>query len=264
LKGEYEVKKFVIGVFCGLLCSIPTITFANEFIQAVLFPSKISFQINNEKVDLNQQENEVLNYKNKAYIPLRSFSEAMGATVDFVSATNQGDGMNEINITQVSPTIWELKRSSALSEMCTGIPFTITAAFSPGDGESSGDIPIDKINNYQIHVNNYMKENVDIDPMELVIEVYTTDSQGAIGDLIYTHALPPLKGLIPSQFGYDATITWDQIRKDGNKLTPGDYFIVVKRPSQITYNLDGSNVNKTEDIVHFMGCNLSYYRTKFK
>jgi hypothetical protein len=75
------VKKYFI---CGTVLSISTVAFVSDTIQAYLFPSKVKFHLDN----------------NKAYIPLRSFSEAMGASVNFESASNATENLNIIDISR--------------------------------------------------------------------------------------------------------------------------------------------------------------------
>jgi len=93
------MKKFMIGLICGIVLSVSTVVFASGSIQAVLFPSKISFHVNNAVKEMDGAgDNAVLNYNNKTYIPLRAFSEAMGATVTYDAASNATGNLNNINI----------------------------------------------------------------------------------------------------------------------------------------------------------------------
>lgn len=89
---------FVAGLCAGIGLSIGTAAFASGSIQAVLFPSKVNFLVNDTVRQMDNIENEVLNYNHKAYIPLRTFAESMGAVVEFVPASPETGGQNKINI----------------------------------------------------------------------------------------------------------------------------------------------------------------------
>jgi hypothetical protein len=99
------MKKFIIGLICGSVLSISTVVFASDSIQAVLFPSKVSFHVNNVVKEIDGTgDNAILNYKNKSYIPLRTFSEAMGATVTYEAASSATGNLNKIDIYSTSAT----------------------------------------------------------------------------------------------------------------------------------------------------------------
>lgn len=79
-------KRFVgLGV---LLCFLlfPLRTTAYDAIQTVLFPVPIF--INGEKTDLNSDYT-VLNYKGHAYVPIRFFTEKLGALVGYNEITSE-------------------------------------------------------------------------------------------------------------------------------------------------------------------------------
>jgi hypothetical protein len=76
---------------------------------------------------------------------------------------------------------------------------------------------------------------------------------------VYSRPLPPLSGVIPGSFGYRATVTWDHTGSDGKEVPPGEYSVWLVRPSEVTYNVLGSEEMKTESIYGGMGCNLEYF-----
>lgn len=93
------MKKFIIGFVCGAALASSTAVMAADSIQAFLFPSQVVIR-NDETIkpiDVTG-ENAVINYNNKAYIPLRTFAEAMGANVDFEEAAAHNGFKNQINI----------------------------------------------------------------------------------------------------------------------------------------------------------------------
>jgi hypothetical protein len=257
------MKKFAIGLFCGLLLSLATVVFASNSIQAILFPSKVWFHSNGAVKELDSTvENEVLNYNNKAYIPLRAFAEAMGAAVGYESASSREDGMNKIEILQAKN--WKLKRALTPNQMCTGIPVTITVNHDPAADGTTGFVPIGEQSTFHVNLMNYMQDNMIINPVDLKFEVYTMNPNGGFGTLVYSRSLPTISGLVPSQFGYEATINWDQRGLDGDLLSAGKYFINIKRPSDISYIVEGSNEQKSVLIASAMGCNLNNFGTELK
>lgn len=76
------MKKFILGLSCGLLFAGSSIAFASDSIQALLFPA--SFEINGSNIELNN-EYKVLNVDGHAYVPIRFIAESMGGTIDYDS-----------------------------------------------------------------------------------------------------------------------------------------------------------------------------------
>ncbi len=76
------MKKYIIGFVCGVVIATSTTVIATDSIQAYLFPSEVVIRSGEtiRPIDING-ENTVINYNNRAYIPLRTFAEAMGAEV---------------------------------------------------------------------------------------------------------------------------------------------------------------------------------------
>src|SRR5665647_3753567 len=92
------MKKFIIGLLCGAVLSMTTVAFATNAVKAVLFPSKVTFYTNTTiKVLDGTEDNTILNYNNKAYIPLRAFTDAMGAKVNYRAPAANG-GLAKIDI----------------------------------------------------------------------------------------------------------------------------------------------------------------------
>jgi hypothetical protein len=258
------MKKFMIGIVCGVFLSFSSVVAASEAIQAILFPSKVIFHVNNSEKQLDgAKDDPILSYNNKAYIPLRTFAEAMGATVAYESASVRADGKHKIDIT---PSMnWTLLRAPEPIGMCRGFPMTITVNHVENEGAPSGVVPIDKPSTFHVQLFNYTEGNMVMKPVNLDFEVYTMDpATGGMGTLVYSRPLPALTGLVPSQLGYEASITWDQKGLDGKQLPPAKYMIQVKRPSELSYTLEGSSELKTVRMDTGMGCNLNYFGIEFK
>jgi hypothetical protein len=74
------LKKFILGLSCGLVIACSSVAFASDSIQALLFPA--SFEINGSNVALNN-DYKVLNVEGRAYVPIRFVAENLGATIDY-------------------------------------------------------------------------------------------------------------------------------------------------------------------------------------
>lgn len=92
-KGSDKLKKFILGLLCGIIISTSSIVYASDFIQTTFFPAK--FIINGQSKELNS-EYTILNYNNHAYVPIRFVAENMGAIVDY------NDNTKTISINNIS------------------------------------------------------------------------------------------------------------------------------------------------------------------
>jgi hypothetical protein len=85
-RGETTMKKFILGLSCGLLLAGSSVAFASDTIQALLFPA--SFEINGSRVELNS-DYQILNVEGHAYVPIRFVAENLGATIEYDSETQR-------------------------------------------------------------------------------------------------------------------------------------------------------------------------------
>lgn len=90
------MKKYIIGFLSGTVLSLTTVAFASGVIQVSLFPSKVKFHVNNTVKEIDGLD--ILNYNNRIYIPLRSFSETIGSSVNFQPASKDTENVNLIDI----------------------------------------------------------------------------------------------------------------------------------------------------------------------
>ena len=86
MEGVSFMKKFILGVSCGLLIAGSSVAFASDTIQALLFPA--SFEINGNQVAMNS-EYHILNVDGHAYVPVRFVAENLGATIDYDSESQK-------------------------------------------------------------------------------------------------------------------------------------------------------------------------------
>jgi len=89
---------FFTGLGVGIALTASTAAFASDNIQAVLFPSKVHFLMNGTVKQIDGTgDDAIINYNNKAYIPLRTFAESMGAVVQYSTPSEQ-TGRSSIDI----------------------------------------------------------------------------------------------------------------------------------------------------------------------
>lgn len=79
------MKKFVLGLICGIGLTATTAVYASDTIQAYLFPA--NFVFNGVSKQLDSNEYVVLNHNGHAYVPVRFVSESMGALVKYEDTT---------------------------------------------------------------------------------------------------------------------------------------------------------------------------------
>lgn len=92
------MKKIILGVLCGVTITIPLTVFAATQVTAYLYPSKVTIYKGDSLMTLNSAESPFINYNNRIYVPLRTFSEAIGCHVDFEAASSGDGGINTINV----------------------------------------------------------------------------------------------------------------------------------------------------------------------
>ncbi|WP_379137255.1 stalk domain-containing protein [Paenibacillus sp. sgz500958] len=74
------MKKFIIGLICGVVITCSSAAFASGSIQAVLFPAV--FQINEHTVPLSK-DYKVVSLDGHAYVPVRFVAEHLGAVIGY-------------------------------------------------------------------------------------------------------------------------------------------------------------------------------------
>jgi hypothetical protein len=335
------MKKYIIGFVCGTILSMSTVAFASDSIKAFLFPSKVMFHSNNYIKEIDGSD--VLNYKNRAYVPLRSFAEGMGATVNYQASinlnsidifsstvpTNNGltlkdpdgyvsignldvvsngkyynqitSGSIQINkdlngkvieldvlnkqgqIIGTSDYVFILNQDidqpkpGDIRQFKTNINFDANQEISyrvsvhdilkpvhnqtidPKNGDPiavmfappfnfSGKLSIGNINSFTVDVFNTSDTDITVQPINLEFDVYTTDAQDNKKSLVYSYKLPTISGTLASKSGYREVTPWNQRGSNGQYLTPGNYIVELKMPSNINYTLKGSNDVKTYEV----------------
>ncbi|MFC4775814.1 hypothetical protein ACFO9Q_03350 [Paenibacillus sp. GCM10023252] len=80
-------KKMVLALACGAVVTFATGAIASPKIQAVLFPSTIKVHKYMGANEIGQTDGEVINYNKRVYVPLRTFAQAMDATISYEPPT---------------------------------------------------------------------------------------------------------------------------------------------------------------------------------
>jgi hypothetical protein len=84
------MKKFIIGLLCGIALSAATAVTASDTVKTFLTRVTMDFHINGEQSNVNSDQMAVITYKDRIYVPLRFFSEKIGATVDYTLPQYKG------------------------------------------------------------------------------------------------------------------------------------------------------------------------------
>ncbi|MDF2652465.1 MAG: hypothetical protein K0Q73_8270 [Paenibacillus sp.] len=198
------MKKWMFGLLSAVIVMLLTAAVPSSTIQGTLFPSIVTIHNGNEaKTIEGTGDNGVINYNNKAYIPLRLFSEEMGASVGYEPASEATNGLHKIDIYQgIAPISWSLERTDLIFSQATDIcssynfPFYIIPAQFPRIADDKDDT-----HNFNLKVHNLMPDDISVKPIELTFEV--TDEAN---NIIYSRPLPPVTGVIPSKFGFNAVV----------------------------------------------------------
>ncbi|SDN40974.1 Copper amine oxidase N-terminal domain-containing protein [Paenibacillus sp. yr247] len=81
------MKKFILGLACGVLLTASTAVYASGTIQAYLFP--VAFEINGHEKKLDS-EYTALNFNGHAYVPVRFVAESLGMGVRYINSLESG------------------------------------------------------------------------------------------------------------------------------------------------------------------------------
>ncbi|MDD9268171.1 DUF4309 domain-containing protein [Paenibacillus sp. GCM10023248] len=118
------MKKFILGMVCGMALTATTAVYAADTIQTYLFPVK--FEFNGESKPLDEKEYVVLNHNGHAYVPLRYAAESMGKLARYNEETRT-ISIDDTNLSQ--KLILDSKFLTAASQgKLSGIEFGIGAS----------------------------------------------------------------------------------------------------------------------------------------
>ncbi|MBP1996535.1 stalk domain-containing protein [Paenibacillus eucommiae] len=254
------MKKLLTGVAIGVILMLTTAAVSSTSIQATLFPSKVTIH-NGSKITTidGTGKDGIINYNNKSYIPLRTFSEAMGAKVDYESASKQTNGVHKIDIYQSQANNWSLYKvdepegAQLYSVTCPEYPIRMQIWDITKAGSTK--------KKFNFVVSNFMGEDIRINPIDLTVNIYKSDNNGNREYLIFSKSAPTFSELIPNKYEYLFTFEWDGKGLDGKVAPLGKYSVELIRPEEVKYTVHGSNELKTKAIDAWLlgGCNIPFY-----
>lgn len=135
-----NLRKFFQGLLVGVGLTASAAVFASNSIQATLFPTTLNFHVNGKLTPIDGAgDNGVLNYNNKAYIPLRLFSENIGSTVDFKSISDTDPQKHQIDVYTEDDQNFTIKDSKGFVSIGS-----VQASISPASNTATGIIKINK------------------------------------------------------------------------------------------------------------------------
>lgn len=104
------MKKFLLGLVCGMGLTATTAVYALETIQAYLFP--VRYEFNGQAKELDS-EYATLNYNGHAYVPVRFVAESLGVGVRYINSITEGKVisiMNEpTNVDETTKKVWDIQ-----------------------------------------------------------------------------------------------------------------------------------------------------------
>jgi hypothetical protein len=104
------LKKFILGLTCGIILTASTAVYASDTIQAYLFPVTIEFNGHDKKLD---SEYKVLNYNGHAYVPVRFVAESLGVGVRYINSIELGKVISIMdkptNVDETTKKVWEIQ-----------------------------------------------------------------------------------------------------------------------------------------------------------
>jgi hypothetical protein len=233
-----------MGVVVGAGVASCATVFASVSLQAYLFPSQVTYHVKDQSKLLDVSgDNKVINVNNKAYIPLRLFSESLGATVNYQPPSEASNGFNKIDITfpdNIANYVqaWTLTQTNGyydgiLSEDA-GISF----------GKSSIHFETKTIKP-QILFKNEAKQAIIIQPLNIEYQVIKVNQDGT-DTVLFDYKIPTLEGKIPASSWFTANVpAWDFKDSQGIFVEPGKYALAIKAPTTLNYSFEGSAETKT-------------------
>jgi hypothetical protein len=233
-----------MGVVVGAGIASCATVFAEASLKAYLFPSQVTYHVKAQSKLLDVSgDNQVINVNNKAYIPLRLFSESLGATVNYQAPSLASNGFNAIDI-----TFQENVANSVQAWTLTQTNGYFDGILSDSAGISFGKTSIHfdtKTIKPLISFKNSAKQAITIEPLNIEYQVVKVNEDGT-DTVLFDYKIPTLGGKVPASSLFTANVpAWDFKDSQGNFVEPGKYALVIKAPKTLDYTFEGSKETKT-------------------
>jgi hypothetical protein len=132
------MRRFIIGLTCGVVISLSSVVYASDSIQALLFPA--NFKINGQIKELSS-EYSILNYKGHVYFPIRFIAEDMGGKVSYdsdsqtISVNTKVTGLanGSLNVNQIK-TLLKISITESEIKKIFGVHYTELTGTPPEAG----------------------------------------------------------------------------------------------------------------------------------
>ncbi|GBG09533.1 hypothetical protein PAT3040_04183 [Paenibacillus agaridevorans] len=79
------IKKFILGLICGIGIITFTAAAVSEEVRAKLTPVYVNFHMGGDEHSLSSDDTKILNYKGHLFVPLRSFANEIGGSVYYTA-----------------------------------------------------------------------------------------------------------------------------------------------------------------------------------
>ncbi|KRF10188.1 hypothetical protein ASG89_01220 [Paenibacillus sp. Soil766] len=104
------MKRFILGLICGMGLTATTTVFASDTIQAYLFPVKYEF---NGQIKQLDSDYTTLNYNGHAYVPVRFVAESLGVGVRYINSITEGKVISikngPTNVDETTKKVWDIQ-----------------------------------------------------------------------------------------------------------------------------------------------------------
>lgn len=233
------MKKMALSLISGVLFSFATAAVASSpTIEAILFPSTVHFHHEGRINTLEDNDNTILNYNNSVYVPLRSFAEKMGATVNYTPPNSETGSLPQIDI-HSAPMQWGLVAVQPPGNLPLS-PLSLKLGSVKADAGTNSDF----IGIYA-ELFNTGKEIIDITKtkLEIKIEKVTEEKLELVWSGEISSPTSPGELMIPSSntevvwARKSPILHWDKKDMNGNLVPPGQYQISLSQPANIEYSI---------------------------
>jgi hypothetical protein len=169
--------------------------------------------------------------------------------------------MNNRKLESLSVVVHDTLKQYPVTEVNTDWGNPVAIYFAPRFNYfNDGLLPLGEVSPFSIDVVNTSANNIVVQPFDLTFEVYKTDANYQLKELVYSFKLPRSNGTLAQKSRYSVTVPWNQRDLNGKFITAGKYAVRLKAPSSLQYFKEGSN-----DIINYpLYLRISGFNVEFK